>query len=158
MLNQVSYVTSQTVGSSVIAMPSRPPSSLRGSTSSGQPSAAAGRSHLATQGGQGLIRAQVAKAQLSALLDQVERGERIVITRRNRDIAELSPLQPQPQSGPRLLGQACDAGTTVPVTFFEPLPEDLQAAFEGRVPESDAVAQRSAARELHVSVDGALPG
>ena len=113
-------------------MPPRPPSSLRGAAPPGKPSAAAARSHLATQGGQALISAQVAKAQLSALLDRVERGERIVITRRNRAIAELSPLQPQPPSGPRPLGQACDAGTPIPATFFEPLPEDLQAVFEGR--------------------------
>ena len=85
-----------------------------------------------SDGGQGLISAQVAKAQLSALLDQVERGERIVITRRNRAIAELRPLQPQLPSGPRPMGQACDAGTPIPPAFFEPLPDDLQAAFEGR--------------------------
>lgn len=82
--------------------------------------------------GQGLISAQVAKAQLSALLDRVEGGEHIVITRRNRAIAELKPVQPSLPSGPRPLGQACDAGTPIPASFFEPLPDDLQEAFEGR--------------------------
>ncbi len=82
--------------------------------------------------GQGLISAQVAKAQLSALLDRVEAGEHIVITRRNRAIAELKPLQPRLPSGPRPLGQACDAGTPIPASFFEPLPDHLQEAFEGR--------------------------
>ncbi|MFM7550211.1 MAG: type II toxin-antitoxin system Phd/YefM family antitoxin [Cyanobacteriota bacterium] len=83
-------------------------------------------------GGQGLISAQVAKAQLSALLDRVEGGEHIVITRRNRAIAELKPVQPPLPSGPRPLGQACDAGTPIPASFFEPLPDDLREAFEGR--------------------------
>lgn len=35
-----------------------------------------------------------AKARLSALLDAVERGEEVEITRRGRPIAKLSPLPP----------------------------------------------------------------
>ncbi len=34
-----------------------------------------------------------AKTQLSRLLDQVERGETIVITRRGKPVARLSPVQ-----------------------------------------------------------------
>jgi prevent-host-death family protein len=81
----------------------------------------------------GSINAQQAKAQLSALLDRVERGEHVVITRRNQAIAELRPLQAPLPSAPRPLGQASDAGTPIPSTFFEPLPADLQAAFDGLV-------------------------
>lgn len=85
-------------------------------------------------GGPGPISAQQAKAQFSALLDRVERGERLVITRRNRAIAELRPTQPPLPTAARPLGQADDAGTPIPATFFEPLPADLQAAFEGQAP------------------------
>ncbi len=86
------------------------------------------------QGGSSPVNAQQAKAQFSALLDRVERGERLVITRRNRPIAELRPTQPPLPKGPRPLGQASDAGTPIPSAFFEPLPADLQAAFEGQAP------------------------
>lgn len=79
----------------------------------------------------GPVNAQQAKAHLSALLDRVEQGERLVITRRNRAIAELRPLQPTLPESPRPLGLASDAGTPLPATFFDPLPPDLQKAFEG---------------------------
>mgnify|MGYP002630828797 CR=1 FL=1 len=77
------------------------------------------------------VGAQDAKAHLAALLDRVELGESLVITRRNRAIAELRPLKPPLPSQPRLLGQASDAGTPIPQTFFEPLPAELQQALEG---------------------------
>lgn len=82
---------------------------------------------------QGAINAQQAKAQFSALLDRVERGEQVVITRRNEAIAELRPLQSPLPSAPRPLGKASDAGTPIPSAFFEPLPADLQASFDGLV-------------------------
>jgi len=53
-------------------------------------------------------------------LDRVEHGESLVITRRNKAIAQ-----------PRPLGQASDAGTPIPQAFFEPLPAELHQAFEG---------------------------
>ena len=83
-------------------------------------------------GGLGPVSAQQAKAQFSALLDRVEHGEHLVITRRNRPIAEMRPTQPALPTAPRPLGQADDAGTPIPAAFFEPLPADLQAAFEGQ--------------------------
>ena len=61
----------------------------------------------------------------------MEQGESLVITRRNKAIAELKPLKPPLPSQPRPLGRASDAGTSIPQTFFEPLPEELQQAFEG---------------------------
>jgi len=82
----------------------------------------------------GPVSAQQAKAQFSALLDRVEQGEHLVITRRNRPIAELRPTQPPLPMAPRPLGQADDAGTPIPAAFFEPLPAGLQAAFEGETP------------------------
>jgi prevent-host-death family protein len=69
-----------------------------------------------------------AKAQLSELLDQVSKGEQIVICKRNQPIAELRPV-PAPRATPRPLGLAEDT-FTVPPAFFEPLPEADLAAFE----------------------------
>jgi prevent-host-death family protein len=71
-----------------------------------------------------------AKARLSALIDRVAEGETLVICRRNVPVAELRPL-PQPRRRKRPIGLA--RGTfELPEAFFEPLPEDIVAGFEGR--------------------------
>ncbi len=65
-----------------------------------------------------------------ALLDRVEAGERLIVSRGGRPVAELRPLAPLPQ-GPRPIGLA--AGEfVVPDDFDAPLPDDLLRAFEGR--------------------------
>ncbi len=69
-----------------------------------------------------------ARAHLSRYLKSVERGETIVLCRRNVLVAEIRAL-PKPTSEPRPVG--IDRGMTVPAAFFEPLPDDLLAAFEG---------------------------
>ena len=70
-----------------------------------------------------------AKTHLSALVDRVAEGETVVICRRNVPAAELRPI-PQPRRTRRPIGLL--AGFTVPASFFEPLPEELTSAFEGR--------------------------
>ena len=77
-----------------------------------------------------MIRVNVAeaKAHLSRYLESVERGETVVVCRRNVPIAEIRAL-PRRAPEPRPVG--IDRGMTVPVAFFEPLPDDLLAAFEG---------------------------
>jgi prevent-host-death family protein len=94
-----------------------------------------------------------AKAQLSELLDQVSKGEQVVICKRNQPIAELRPVR-APRSMPRPLGLA-EGTFTVPPAFFEPLPEADLAAFEtageeeprsGRVAEPRAGDKSPAAR------------
>jgi prevent-host-death family protein len=42
------------------------------------------------------IEAAEAKNDFSALLDRVERGEEVVITRKGRAVAKLVPVQPRP--------------------------------------------------------------
>ena len=65
----------------------------------------------------------------SALLDRVEAGERLVVSRDGRPVAELRPVAPALR-GPRPIGLA--AGEfTVPDDFDAPLPDDLLRAFEG---------------------------
>ncbi len=49
------------------------------------------------------VSATEAKARLSALLDRVERGETVTITRRNQSVAELRPVK-APTRGLRPLG------------------------------------------------------
>ena len=70
-----------------------------------------------------------AKTRLSALIDRVAAGERIVICRRNVPAAELTPV-PQSRRSRRPIGLARDF--VVPPSFFESLPEDVLDGFEGR--------------------------
>jgi len=70
-----------------------------------------------------------AKTQLSALVDRVAEGETVLICRRNVPAAELRPL-PKPRRTRRPIGLV--KGFKVPASFFEPLPEKLLSAFEGR--------------------------
>lgn len=78
-----------------------------------------------------MIRVNIAdaKTHLSRHLERVERGETIVLCRRNVPIAEIRPLPRRPEQM-RPLG--IDRGMELPESFFEPLPEDLLDAFEGR--------------------------
>ena len=71
------------------------------------------------------------KAHLSEHLDRLENGEEdvVVICRRNRPIAELRAI-PQRRTTRRPIFQR-DARFTMPATFFDPLPADLVADFEG---------------------------
>jgi prevent-host-death family protein len=73
---------------------------------------------------------QDAKTHLSRFLEQVERGETVVICRRNVPIAELRPIE-QARRTARPVGLERDR-FTVPRTFFEPLPAELEDAFAGR--------------------------
>lgn len=70
-----------------------------------------------------------AKAHFSRYLESVERGETVLVCRRNVPIAELRPVPKRP-GHPRPVG--IDRGMAIPVSFFDPLPHDLLDAFEGR--------------------------
>lgn len=73
-----------------------------------------------------------AKTHLSRYLAEVEKGETVLVCRRNEPIAEIRPVK-QPRVERRPIGLA--AGTfEVPESFFEPLPEDLLDAFSGKGP------------------------
>ncbi|WP_148598563.1 type II toxin-antitoxin system Phd/YefM family antitoxin [Aquisphaera giovannonii] len=64
----------------------------------------------------------------AALLARVEAGERIVVSREGRAVAELRPIVPAPRE-PRPIGLA--AGEfAVPADFDAPLPEDVLRTFE----------------------------
>lgn len=70
-----------------------------------------------------------AKVHLSALVDRVAEGETVLICRRNVPAAELRPV-PKRRRTRRPIGLV--SGFVVPPSFFEPLPEEIAAAFEGR--------------------------
>lgn len=70
-----------------------------------------------------------AKARLSDLLDDVERGETVVIARRNEPIAELRAV-PKPRKTLRPFG-LYKGQFTVPDNFNDPLPDDLLRLFNG---------------------------
>ncbi len=69
-----------------------------------------------------------AKAHLSKYLESVERGETVVVCRRNVPIAEIRPLAKRSRE---LRSVGVDRGMTIPDSFFEPLPGDVMAAFRG---------------------------
>ena len=69
-----------------------------------------------------------AKSRLSQYLDRVERGETVILCRRNVPVAEIRPL-PRALTEPRPVGT--DPDLAIPDSFFDPLPEALLDAFEG---------------------------
>ena len=73
-----------------------------------------------------------AKTHLSRYLAEVEKGETILVCRRNEPIAEIRPMKP-PRVERRPVGLAA-AIFEVPESFFEPLPDDLLDAFSGKGP------------------------
>jgi antitoxin (DNA-binding transcriptional repressor) of toxin-antitoxin stability system len=87
-----------------------------------------------------------AKAKLSEFIEAVERGERVVICRRNRPVAELRAIAAG-RTVMRPLGASVPA-FDVPSSFFAPLPDQLLDDFEGMTePARDvAVAERPASQ------------
>lgn len=73
-----------------------------------------------------------AKAKLSEYLAAVEKGETVIVCRRNVPIAEIRPVD-SPRKQPRPLGLAPDKGVSLPAEFWEPLPEGLLRTFLGEV-------------------------
>lgn len=71
-----------------------------------------------------------AKTHLSRYLSALENGETILLCKRNIPIAEIRPL-PKTPAQPRPLGLAADRGVELPTAFFESLPAEVLAAFNG---------------------------
>lgn len=73
-----------------------------------------------------------AKTNLSKYLDQLEKGESILLCRRNHPIAEIRPISAR-RSKPRPIGR--DEGKIkLGREFFTPLPKELLAYFQGEKP------------------------
>ena len=69
-----------------------------------------------------VINIHEAKAKLSEYLDAVADGERVVICKRNRPVAELRAVE-QKRTEPRPIGGG-PYTFEVPESFFEPMPQD----------------------------------
>ncbi len=72
------------------------------------------------------VTVHVAKTRLSQLLQRVERGETITISRGKTPVAKLVPLAPKAE---RRFG-AMRGVLQVDESFFEPLPEEELAAWK----------------------------
>ncbi|MEI8095411.1 MAG: type II toxin-antitoxin system Phd/YefM family antitoxin [Spirochaetales bacterium] len=71
-----------------------------------------------------------AKARFSHWINEVEAGREVVVCKRNKPVALLSPIH-VPRNKERPIGLA--KGTfTVGKAFFEPLPDEFVDLFEGR--------------------------
>lgn len=71
-----------------------------------------------------------AKTHLSRYLKKLEAGETIILCKRNIPIAEIRPIEPE-RSKRRPVGLA-KGRFRVPPEFFEPLPDEMIDAFEGK--------------------------
>jgi len=70
-----------------------------------------------------------AKTHLSHYLDEVRKGERILLCKRNQPVAEIRAIS-SPSKSRRPVGLA-RAIFQVPDTFFEELPEETASLFNG---------------------------
>ena len=75
-----------------------------------------------------VVNVHQAKTELSRLLARVEAGENVVIARRGEPVARLVACKAPAKRQPDVL----KGKVVVPDPFFDPLPEDELAAWEGR--------------------------
>jgi len=76
-----------------------------------------------------IIDIAAAQTQLAGLLDAADRGEEVIISRDGKPVAKLLAVRP-----PRKLREPGSMAGKIWIAddFDAPLPEDIQAAFEGR--------------------------
>ena len=77
-----------------------------------------------------VVNVHEAKARLSEFLEAVAGGQRVLICKRNQPVAELRAVVAA-RTEPRPVGIA-RGRLVVPDAFFEPLPDAIVAAFEGK--------------------------
>ena len=70
-----------------------------------------------------------AKTHLSRYVAELEPGEVLVLCNRNQPVAEVRSLAPGKSRVPKI--GVAKGQFTVPTSFFDPLPDDLLAAFNG---------------------------
>jgi antitoxin (DNA-binding transcriptional repressor) of toxin-antitoxin stability system len=70
-----------------------------------------------------------AKTHLSKYLELLERGESILLCKRNIPIAEIRPIR-QPRKTKRPIGLGKGA-FKIPKSFFKPLPKEIEDSFYG---------------------------
>lgn len=70
-----------------------------------------------------------AKTRLSELVDRAAAGEEIVIAKNGKPLAKLGPL---PAEKPNRVPGGWEEAVWIADDFDDPLPDDMQRAFEGR--------------------------
>lgn len=75
-----------------------------------------------------IVTVHTAKTNLSKLIEQACAGEEIIIARGSQPVVKLVPLEQHP---PRRQFGALRGKLVVPPEFFEPLPDDELAGWEG---------------------------
>lgn len=82
-----------------------------------------------------MVNVHEAKTHLSRLLDQVARGEEIILAKAGKPYARLVPMESaKPERVPGLL-----KGLILSDRFFDPLPEEELRAWEGEGDDEDPV-------------------
>ena len=76
-----------------------------------------------------MLNMQEAKTHLSKHIAGLKAGDRIILCRRNRPVAEIRPLADDPHE-PRPVGLGRGLAR-VSEAFFDPLPDDVLDDFEG---------------------------
>lgn len=74
-----------------------------------------------------IVNVHEAKTNLSRLLKRAEAGEDVVIARNGKPVARLTPVRKQGERQPGSI----EGLFTVPDSFFDPLPEEELALWEG---------------------------
>ena len=74
-----------------------------------------------------IVNVHEAKTNLSRLLKRAEAGEDVVIARNGKPVARLTPVRKQGERQPGSM----EGLFTVPDSFFDPLPEEELALWEG---------------------------
>lgn len=74
-----------------------------------------------------IVNVHDAKTHFSKLLDRAHAGQEIILAKAGKPYARLMPLAPE--AGGRQPGRLKGA---VPASFFDPLPEDELAAWDGK--------------------------
>jgi len=77
------------------------------------------------------INVHEAKTHLSKVLDRVEKGETVILCRRNLPIAEIRPVAKEPEKPYRQFG-TLKGMVHVTEAFFEPMPADFMEHFGGQ--------------------------
>jgi prevent-host-death family protein len=79
-----------------------------------------------------LVNLYDAKTRFSHWVEEAQAGHEIIICKRNKPVALLSPIR-EPGLAERHIDLA-KGSFTVPSSFFDPLPKELQDLFEGLAP------------------------
>jgi len=74
------------------------------------------------------VNIHAAKTHLSRYLERVLKGESVILCKRNTPVAEIRAI-PQASLQQRPIGLA-EGMFEIPDEFFEPLPEEIERAFE----------------------------